>query len=225
VSDYELSEFSRQIANMLRVGTVHELDEANARVKVAVAGLVTDWIPWKTARASATRTWSAPRVGEQVMLASPYGDLGQAVVLGSIYQNDHPAPAASKDQEHVIFPDGSTVDYNSASNTLTVTVAAAGNVVINCKHATVNAEDDVTVNTETATVNASDTVELNTPTTHCTGDLIVDGALTYLGGMNGSGGGTTATINGNMHVTGNITNGGNITSGGSITDSNGDGGA
>lgn len=204
MSGYEDGEFSRQLANLVRIGTISELDEANARVKVNVSGLTTDWIPWAAARAGNTRQWSPPRVGEQVVLASPYGDMGQAVVIGSLFSDDKAAPASSKDQETTVYPDGSTVDYNSASNTLTVTVAGAGNVVINCKVATVVAETSVT---------------LDTPTTHCTGDLQVDGALSYGGGMTGSGGGTTAVINGNVQVNGNLT------ATGSITDGDGDGGA
>ena len=119
------AETERILANMIRVGTVAQLDEANARVKVNVGGLSTDWLPWITARAGATRTWSAPRPGEQVIILAPYGDPAQAVALPSIYQDSHPAPASSKDVEHVVFPDGTTVDYNSASNTLNVTVAGA----------------------------------------------------------------------------------------------------
>ncbi len=202
--DYEDGEFSRQLANLVRIGAIKELDEANARVKVSVSGLTTDWIPWSASRAGNTRQWSPPRVGEQVLLASPYGDLGQAVVIGSLFSDEKPAPATSKDQETTVYPDGSTVDYNSATNTLTVTVAGAGNVVINCKVATVVADTSVT---------------LDTPTTHCTGDLQVDGAFSYGGGMTGSGGGTTAVINGNVQVNGNLN------ASGSITDGNGDGGA
>lgn len=59
------------LANLLRLGTVAQLDVAEARVKVDIGGLVTDWVPWVpwvTGRAGATRTWSAPRVGEQVLL-------------------------------------------------------------------------------------------------------------------------------------------------------------
>lgn len=181
MSSYESTEFSRQLANLLRVGTVTELDPATARVRVSTSGLTTDWLPWAASRAGNTRQWSPPRVGEQVILASPYGDLGQAVVMGSIYSDDKPPPASSQDQETVVYPDGSTVDYNSATNTLTVTVAGAGNVVVNCKVATVNAETSVT---------------LNTPDTFCTGNLTVAKNLT----MGSSG--NTATITGSVAITG-----------------------
>ena len=182
------AETERILANIIRLGAVSELDEANARVRVKVGGLTTDWLPWVTARAGATRTWSAPRPGEQVVVLAPYGDPAQAVVLPAIYQDDHPAPATTKDAEHVVFPDGSTVDYNSATNTLEVTVAGSGRVIVNCKEATINAETSVT---------------LNTPQTTCKGKLTVEGLLTYLAGMQGStGSGAAATISGNVAFAG-----------------------
>lgn len=210
------AELERMLANVVRVGRVKEVDHANALVKLEIGGLTTDWLSWGVGRAGTTRTWSAPTVGEQRLLLSPYGDMTQAIVGQAIYQDDHAAPATSGDQEHVVFPDGSTVDYNSATNTLTVTVSGSGNVVINCKHATVNAEDDTTVNTKAATINAENTatvntktatvnaetkVELATPLTHCTGALTVDGLLTYKGGMSGSGG-SGASLTGNFAASG-----------------------
>lgn len=130
MSDYELGELNRQMANLVRVGKILELDEANARVKVDTAGLTTDWLPWGAARAGKTRQWSPPQVGEQVIIASPYGDMGQAMVIGSLYQDDSPAPAASKDQETIVYPDGATVDHNSASHTTNVTLNAGGTLNI-----------------------------------------------------------------------------------------------
>lgn len=199
------AEIERLLANLIRVGVVAELDEAEARVKVRVGGLLTDWLPWLTGRAGATRTWSAPRPGEQVLVLSPYGDPSQAVAMPSIYQDAAPAPAASKDVERVVFPDGSIVEYDSASNTLTVTVAGSGNVVVNCKQATINASDSVT---------------LNTPQTTCTGKLTVEGLLTYMAGMVGSGGsGASAAITGNVSITGNVETTGALTNNGKVVGS------
>ena len=161
MSGYDIGELQRQLSNLFRIGKVKELDEANARVKLDVSGLTTDWLPWGAARAGKTKNWSAPQIGEQVMMASPFGDMGQGVIIGSLFSDENPAPAASKDQETTVYPDGSTVDYNSATNTLTVTVAAGGNVVVNC---------------QVATVNAATSVTLDTPQTTITGNLSVEGA-------------------------------------------------
>lgn len=214
------AELERLLANMIRVGRVKEVRTTKpAAVKLEIGGLETDWLPWGVGRAGKTRTWSAPTVGEQRLLFSPYGDMTQAVIGPAIYQDDHDQPAESGDQEHVVFPDGSTVDYNSDTNTLTVTVAAAGNVVINCKHATINAEDDATVNTKTATVNASTKIELATPLVHCTQALTVDGLLTYKGGLVGSGG-SGAAMTGNLTLTGDYSSTGGMTNNGKQVGSN-----
>jgi phage baseplate assembly protein V len=169
---------------MVRIGKIAELDEEAARVKVSVSGLTTDWLPWGAARAGSTRSTSMPSVGEQVVVFSPYGDTSQAVVGFSLYQDDYAAASTSKDKEATIYPDGSTVEYDSASNTLTVTVAGDGKVIVNCKEATVNAQTSVT---------------LNTPETTCTGNMTVQGQLTYQQGMSGTGG---ATINGDFAAQG-----------------------
>lgn len=184
MSGYELGELQRQLANLIRVGKVTELDEANARVKVSMAGLESAWLPWGTSRAGSTRSVSMPSVGEQVVVFAPYGDTAQGVVGFSLFQDNHPAPSTTKDKETTVYPDGSTVEYDSASNTLTVTVSGAGNVVVNCTQATVNADTSAT---------------LNTPTTTCTGNLVVEGSITYGQGMTGTGG---ATINGDFAAQG-----------------------
>jgi phage baseplate assembly protein V len=199
VSGHAISELDRRLGNLVRMGTITELDQANARVKVDLGDSTTEWLPWVTARAGATRTWSAPRPGEQVMVLAPSGELAQGVVLPSIFQDAHPAPSNTQDVEHTEYPDGTTVDYNSATNTLTVTVAAAGNVVINCKHATVNADQDATVTTQLATVNASTKVELATPLVHCTQALTVEGLITGNGGLSVSGG-SGAVVDGDFRA-------------------------
>ncbi len=126
MGDYEVGELNRQMANLIRVGRIAELDSENARVRVAVAGLNTDWLPWSVVRAGKTRHWSPPQVDEQVIIASPYGDMGQAVVMGSLYQDDSPAPSTSKDQETTTYPDGASVDHNSDTHVTTVSLNAAG---------------------------------------------------------------------------------------------------
>lgn len=139
MSDYDLTEMGRQISNMARVGKIVELDAANARVKVSVAGLTTDWLPWSASRAGATRQWSPPKVGEQVVMLSPYGDMAQAVVMGSVYQDDHPAPATSGDQETIAFVDGTVVDFNGATHTMAVTMAASGHLNVTISGAKIEA--------------------------------------------------------------------------------------
>lgn len=198
MSDWILSEHERIIANLIRIGTVSAVDVSTACVKVKIGDVETDWVQWATVRAGSTRTWSCPSVGEQVMVFCPFGDLAQAIPALSLYQDTHPAPANDASVDRAAFADGSTVDYNSVSNTLTVNVSGAGNVILNSANVTVNASNQVT---------------LNTPHTICKGQLTVEGAFTYLAGMVGSGGGAnSAQITGGVAFSGGelIHNGKNI---------------
>lgn len=225
-----LAEIDRRLANMIRLGTIAELDEANALVTVAVGDMKTDWLPWRASRAGGNVAWHAPEVGEQVILLSPSGDLGQAVVLGSLYQSAHPANANTKDVQRMTYADGTVVEYDRAAHQLKVDASAAsgtvlvnvggGHVIVQCATAAVTASDSVTVECATAAVTASQSVDvqagttatvkapeitLDSPLSTCTGALVVEGLLSFNAGMSGkpgSGGGAAANIQGGMAITG-----------------------
>ena len=125
MSDYSLGELSRQIANLIRVGEVTETDLTDPdapRVKVTVSGFESDWLPFGAKRAGSTKTWSPLSIGEQVLILSPYGDLGQAVIVCSLYSSANPAPSSSATLDKETYPDGTTISYDSASHTLNATI-------------------------------------------------------------------------------------------------------
>lgn len=160
MDDFAISEAHRLLANLIRVGTVTEIDEAKALVKVRVAGDISDWIPWTTERAGPVRNWKPPRPGEQVVVLAPHGDLSQAFVGQSLYREKYPVPGTSKYQDVTTYPDGSSVSFDTRTNTLTVNVAGNGIVNINCKN---------------ATVTATTQIKLDTPKVKVTGDVEADG--------------------------------------------------
>lgn len=188
MNNYDMTEMNRALSNLIRVGNIRAIDAANARVRVAFGGCVSDWIPWGTSRAGNRRDWTMPNVGEQVIVFAPFGDPTQAVVGPSIFQDDFSAPATSADKDVTVFPDGTTFEYDSATNTYTQTIAGSGNWVFNLKNAQIN--------TETATVTAENSVTLDTPETTITGNLTVEKNLTMGGGSN------TATFNGSVEFVG-----------------------
>jgi phage baseplate assembly protein V len=190
---YDLSEAYRKLAAMIRFGTITGVDLTDAtapRVTCTCGGLDTDWLPWHALRAGKTVHWSAPTAGEQVIVFAPGGETSLGFVLGGFYSSDNPAPSTDPNVDMTQYPDGSTVEYDSSSNTLTVSVSGNGNVVVNCKQATVNASTSVT---------------LQTPNTHMTGNCQVDGNLGVTGVMSvqgtGAGGGAVSTFAGTIHVT------------------------
>lgn len=131
-----ISEMQRRLANVIRYGTVSEVDTASAKCRVKLGkSLFTGWLPWQTIAANSTlSTWSAPKIGEQVIVLSPSGSLGAAFVLTALYKSDHPAPATEETKHTITFVDGTKVEYDTSTQTLhfessgDVTIKAAGNI-------------------------------------------------------------------------------------------------
>lgn len=177
------AELNRRIENLIRIGTIAEVDHVAHRVRVESGELLTDWLKWRTGRAGATRSWSPPTIGEQVMILSPSGELGNGIVLPSIFSDAHDAPSDSPTEHVMLFPAGARIAYDHASGALTAT------------------------GIQTATIQAAVSATLDTPLTHCTGDLHVNGAatiddlLTYGNGIAGTGGANDNNITGNFAQT------------------------
>lgn len=151
-------ELSPEVSNLIRTGSVTALQVRPPRVRVSTGGIETDWICWGERRAgSRAKTWSPPSVGEQVVLLCPEGDIGQAIVVCSINSDSQPAPADAADIERTVFGDGSVVEFDADTSTLTVN-AGQGRVVVIC---------------DAATVTAASTVELDTPQVNCTGKVSI----------------------------------------------------
>lgn len=176
----DTAELSRRMESQIRLGTIAEVDHAAARCRVQTGGLLTDWLPWMAVRAGATRQWSPPSVGEQALLLSPSGHTGAGIVIPGLYADAHAAPSASPDEHVTDYPDGARIAYNHATGALIAT------------------------GIKTAQVQAAESVTLDTPQTHITGELVVDGLITYRAGMSGVAGegGSAITIEGPLIQTG-----------------------
>ena len=211
---YRNGDVERRIENLLRIGAVHSVDYGAARIRVETGDLVTDWIPWITARAGRDAEWWAPEVGEQVMVLAPGGILEDAVALGAVYQDAYPAPAARPGVHVTRYQDGTTVQYDRDAHQLT----------IDCKGAVMLSADgpvDVQANGN-ATVQSSGTAAITAG-----GSVVISGAGVSI--TDSGGGGCSMSGNfrlqGDLEVDGNIQATGDIRSGGTITDADGDGGA
>jgi phage baseplate assembly protein V len=150
----DIAELSRKLENMIRIGTIAEIDHAARRVRVDSGALTTDWLKWRAGRAGATLTWEPPTLGEQVMILSPSGELANGIVMPSIYSDAHDAPDSSPDTHVTQYQDGAVVSYNHNSGALSVTgiksasIAASGNVSVECAAATVNCTGKAAVTAE-----------------------------------------------------------------------------
>lgn len=150
----EASEQRRQKGNLIRIGTVAELDLDAARCRVASGEITSDWIPWLVPRVGTTIEWSAPSVGEQGIVLCPDGDTIGAVFLRGLYSDAIPAPESAATVHLVRFPDGTEIRHDDEAHAMAVTIADGGTVEITASGGvTVNAEQGVTINADTTTLN------------------------------------------------------------------------
>ncbi|PLE24368.1 baseplate assembly protein [Klebsiella pneumoniae] len=98
-----------------------EIDEENWRVRVQSGGLETSWLRWNAQRAGAFKVWVPPSIGEQVWLLCLGGNTDTAIIGGSLYSNDNPAPGATRNEMVVTAPDGARFRYDAEAGALQVT--------------------------------------------------------------------------------------------------------
>ena len=122
--NFALGDLARQMANMIRVGVVQSVDTATAGASVKIGELVTDTLPWLTARAGSDRSWWAPSTGEQVVVLSPFGDFAQGIILPALYQSAHAPPASQANKALIIMKDGAQFEYDHNANRLKITLPA-----------------------------------------------------------------------------------------------------
>lgn len=114
---------------MLRFGTIASVDLAAARCVVETGDVLSPPCRWIEPRAGATRTWSPPSIGEQVLLLCPGGDLAAGVALRGIYSDAMPSPGNSL-RELIRYKDGAEISYDPETHALEVNLPDGANVTI-----------------------------------------------------------------------------------------------
>lgn len=185
------AELIRLLENILRVGVVIAVDEESWRVRVQSGELQTDWLRWNTTRAGAFSIWVPPSVGEQVWLGCIGGNPETAVIIGSLYSSDNPAPGSSLKEIVLTAPDGASLRYDAEASAL----EAQG-----MKTAHIKASASVTL--ETPLVECTDHLKTRTfelteggtmkgDVTHSDGSLSSNGKVLHTHKHPGDSGGTT----------------------------------
>jgi len=130
VLHHDITDAERRLHNLVILGQVVALDARRARVRVQAGPITTGWIPFAARRAGPDRTWHAPEPGEQVVLVAPGGDLNQAVVIGSIYRDAYPPPAASGEITRTLWQDGAVMEYDRQGHVWHLSVPPSGRIVL-----------------------------------------------------------------------------------------------
>lgn len=179
MSEPNQTDLLRRLDNLVRLGTIAEVDLTTATARVNSGGITTDFLPWLTFRAGTSKTWSAPTVGEQCVVLSTSGEFTTGVILFGLYTQN--APSQSADEHLFHFSDGAEISYNTATSTLTVK---------NCKVVIVQASEQIEL--QTPLVKATQNVEIGgnlsvKGTTTSQGTISTSGAVTAQGDVSGAG--------------------------------------
>lgn len=141
------AELMRLMGNVIRTGIIFAIDASTWCVRVQSGELKTTWLRWNTARAGAFKIWIPPAIGEQVLITCIGGNPETAMIIGSLYSSDNPAPGSSLKEMVITAPDGAVIRYDADDSALTTT------------------------GMKTASLEASVSVTLKTPVVECTQHL------------------------------------------------------
>lgn len=129
------AELLRKLGNIAAVGTISEVVEAKALVRVTLLDRVTDFLPVLMFANSFKKHFIPLRVGEQVIVVSPYGEASSGFVIRGIFNRGCREPELANDTTEVIeFEDGTVVMYDTKAKHLfmnavgDITIKAAGNI-------------------------------------------------------------------------------------------------
>ncbi|MDW5417438.1 phage baseplate assembly protein V [Iodobacter sp. CM08] len=194
----QTAEHSRILESMIRIGTVAEVDHSNALCRVQSGELLTDWLPWLTARAGKVRIWNPPSIGEQVVLFSQSGEVGAGVLLPGLFSDAFAPPSHDASVSCIAFPDGALVSYNHDSGALSATGIQTAIIQASVK---ITADCPETETTGNLTVGGNLSVKGDSD---FEGKAAVIGAFSYAAGMSGTGGesGGATTITGPINHSG-----------------------
>ena len=131
--------------DVLRLGVVAAVDPGGATCMVESGGVVAGPLPWVAWRAGGLRVWAPPSVGEQCLVLSPEGDLGNGIVLPGLYCDAFPAPSDQPDLVCFAFADGAWIGYDPVRHALAVTLPAGGTAALDVPGG-LTIHGDVTVN-------------------------------------------------------------------------------
>lgn len=120
----------RRLENLIRFGTVAEVDPETPRCRVKTGGITTAWLPFIAPRAGEDSEWDPPSVGEQCIVFSPSGDPATGAVLAGLYSDANPAPDKNPKRHRRTYRDGAVIEYDTESHTLRATLPDEGKVDI-----------------------------------------------------------------------------------------------
>lgn len=144
------------LSDLIRVGVVSSVNDAAPTARVTFADrddIVSYDLPVLVKNTKDNKDYWVPEVDEQVLCLFLPSGVEQGFILGSFYSDGVTPPASTGAKRRTVFGDGTSVEYDRDSHTLTVDVPPSGGNVI------VNAQASVTVNSPKIDLGESSSLE------------------------------------------------------------------
>jgi len=144
MSDFDITEAHRRIANMIQVGTVVKTDYSGAgRYRVRIGDLLTGWLPYCQLRSNGDVSDCALDKDEQVVVVAPSGELSQGFIIATLHTDAAPALEDRGNVRRAVFADGTVMEYDRAKHHFNLSIASGSLTITAPQGITING--DVTV--------------------------------------------------------------------------------
>lgn len=185
-------ELERLLHGLIRLVTVIETRN-DGMVRVQDDELTSTWLPLVTPRAGQDTTWQPVDIGEQVVVLCPSGDFAQGLVIGSLYQQQFPAPSSELNEQRMQFKDGTVMSYDRSQHRYVLDIKgeqaaldirSAGTLSITTQQQVqVHSEAQVTVDAKAIALNGGAPCVTTGHICHFTGKPHGDGSSTVTAGQ------------------------------------------
>lgn len=133
IAGMNIADLNRLLENLIRFGTIAEVQHKPPRVKVRTGGNLTTWLPWMAWRAGADQEWDPPTVDEQVLLLSPSGQMANGVVFTGLFSDAIPANGDRPGLHRRTYRDGAVIEYDSVAHHLSAVLPESGTTSLTSK--------------------------------------------------------------------------------------------
>ncbi|MDE5602481.1 MAG: phage baseplate assembly protein V [Helicobacter sp.] len=127
---------------MLTIGTIVETksEEGKALARVNICGRVSDFLPILSFANNYKRHYIPARIGEQVLVLTPYGEVNGGSILRGIFNKEcKENEGASETKEVISYEDGTSFFYDTKTSTLEISSPKQINIF--CQNALITAKN------------------------------------------------------------------------------------
>jgi len=125
-----LAELQRLINNIVTFGTISQTKVADGKAlaRVKVMDRETDFLPVVSISNSFKKHFIPIRVGEQVVMISPFGEASGGLIIRSIFNKSAKEPSLANEHTEVMeYEDGTVITYDTKAKLLNI--SCVGDVV------------------------------------------------------------------------------------------------